>query len=177
MQKQNSQLIASTLTPLVTGSYSEKEQLLDQLIGFNELNDRIKKAKIRYYTIKNSKPIRMDLIDIQITHVSGIRDQLFSLSTQFKNEFYQFIPEYQQKKLKYINTNFIAMDNLINKYHNLKIDITSKQFTSLFDDDLFHKCNEPSNDSNKTQQTKIKDAKQHHIVKLWYAFKSKIKRQ
>lgn len=131
LQYLNSQITNTKLSPLVTGSYAEKDQLLDSLIGLDKLRKQIKHAKSQYYTDKNSKSLTIGILNTSITHIKTIKDQLTYLHTLLSSDTYNYLPNYQQIKLKYINTQLDSMNNLLYKYENLKIKYNDLEIAAL----------------------------------------------
>lgn len=131
LQELNSQIINTKLSPLITGSYAEKEQLLDILIGLDKLRKQIKHAKSQYYTDKNLKSLTIGILNTSIAHIKTIKYQLTDLHTLLASDAYNWLPKYQQTKLKYINTQLDSMNNLLYKYENLKIKCNDLEIATL----------------------------------------------
>lgn len=123
LQELNLQNINSTLQPLVTGTYKEKEQLLDALIGFDSLDKQIKKTKHQYYSTKKSKHLTIDIVNTQLNHALRIQRNLFMLREQMKSPVYDFCPDYKKQKSDYIDTKIASVTHIIAKYTSLMYDM------------------------------------------------------
>lgn len=137
LKELNLQSINSTLQPLATGTYSEKEQLLDALIGFDRLDEQIKKTKTQYYSTKKSKHLTIDIVNTQLNHARRLQRRLLMLSEQMKSPIYDFCPEYKECKSDYITTKSASVSRIIAKYTTLiatlQMNIDSKTQKQIVD--------------------------------------------
>lgn len=163
LQELNLQNINSTLQPLVTGTYKEKEQLLDALIGFDRLDRQIKKAKTQYYSTKKSKHLTIDIVNTQLTHVLNIQNQLFMLRDQMKSPIYDFCPDYKEQKSDYIDTKIASVTHIIAKYTSLLYDIKIDMLRSELVDPMVD-SNTQSKNANVRNQTNSNSNTQNKIA-------------
>ena len=111
--------------------------MLDALIGFDRLDEQIKKTKTQYYSTKKSKHLTIDIVNTQLNHARRLQRRLLMLSEQMKSPIYDFCHEYIERKSDYITTKSVSVSRIIAKYTTLittlQMNIDSKTQKQIVD--------------------------------------------